>query len=126
MEYLRLKHFLAEGSLLFIKGKYQLRFNADDRFELKISSIQLLQEVREKLTKKVTFNIALNDVNEELITKIEDLFSKHKGIYPVDIQVNDAGDNFSLNFHAQKLSVSLNEEFMQVLTGYPELELKLN
>jgi hypothetical protein len=65
-------------------------------------------------------------VNEELITKIEDLFSKHKGIYPVDIQVNDAGDNFSLNFHAQKLSVSLNEEFMQVLTGYPELELKLN
>jgi DNA polymerase-3 subunit alpha len=57
-DYLRLKHFLAEGSLLFIKGKYQLRFNADDRFELKISSIQLLQEVREKLTKKVTFNIA--------------------------------------------------------------------
>src|SRR4030095_13019281 len=49
-EYLRNRHFLAEGNLLFLKGKYQLRFNSDDRYELKISSIQLLQEVRERLT----------------------------------------------------------------------------
>ncbi|MGB3073846.1 MAG: OB-fold nucleic acid binding domain-containing protein, partial [Chitinophagales bacterium] len=125
-EYLKLKHFLVEGTMLFVKGKYQLRYNSEDRYELKISSIQLLQDIRERLTKRVTLNISLNDVNDQLILKIEELFTKYKGNFPVAIQVNDKSDNFSLNFNAQKATVNLSEEFMHMVDEFPEVELKLN
>ena len=125
-DFLRMKHFLAPGSLLFVKGKYQPRYNSEDRFELKVLSIQLLQEVRERLTKKVTLNIFLSDVSDELITKIEELFTNHKGNLPVDIQVNDIGENFTLNFHAQKSGIELSEEFVETIRNYPEVEIKLN
>ena len=125
-DYLKMKHFLSEGTMLFVKGKYQLRYNSEDRYELKIVSIQLLQDIRERLTKRVTLNVSLTDVNDILILKIEDLLTKNKGNFPVAIQVNDVSDNFSLNFNAQKAAVNLSEEFMQLVSDLPEVELKLN
>ncbi|MBA2422993.1 MAG: hypothetical protein H0V61_07190, partial [Chitinophagales bacterium] len=124
-DYLKFKHFLAEGTLLFVKGKYQPRFNSDDRYELKITALQLLQDIRERLTKKVTMNIELADVNDQLIEKIEGLFTKYKGNYPVAIQVNDPLNNYSINLNVQKMAVSLTEEFMSAINNYPEVQIKL-
>lgn len=80
-DYLKMKHFLSEGTMLFVKGKYQLRYNSEDRYELKIVSIQLLQDIRERLTKRVTLNVSLTDVNDILILKIEDLLTKTRAIF---------------------------------------------
>ncbi len=124
-DYMKFKHFLTEGTLLFVKGKYQPKFNSDDRYELRITALQLLQDIRERLTKKVTMNIELADVNDQLISKIEDLFTKHKGNYPVAIQVNDPLNNYSINLNAQKMAVSLTEEFMSAINNYPEVQIKL-
>jgi DNA polymerase-3 subunit alpha len=125
-DYLRHKHFLEAGSLLFIKGKYQLRFNADDRWELKIASVQLLQEVREKLTKKLSLSFFIEDLSDELIGKIETLLQKHKGNYPVAIRVNEAQEGVALNFLSTRAQVSLTDEFMAEAGEIPELEIKLS
>jgi DNA polymerase-3 subunit alpha len=124
-DFLRYKHFLESGSMLFIKGKYQLRFNSDDRWELKISSVQLLQDVREKNTKRVSLAIPLNEVSEELILKMANLLTKYKGSYPVAIRVEDLEQNVALNFAALKSGVNLSEEFMTEVANVPEVEIRL-
>ena len=124
-DFLRYKHFLESGSMLFIKGKYQLRFNSDDRWELKISSVQLLQDVREKNTKRVSLAIPLDEVSEELILKMENLLTKYKGNYPVAIRVEDLDQNVALNFAALKSGVNLSEEFMTEVANVPEVEIRL-
>ena len=123
-DYLKNKHFLEAGTMLFIKGKYQLRYSSDDRWELKIASTQLLQDVREKLTKKVTMSFALHDVNDELIRIIDGLVKKYKGNFPVTIQVNDWKENFSLNMRAAQAGVNLSDDFMKEINAIPELEIK--
>jgi DNA polymerase-3 subunit alpha len=125
-DYLKYKHFLESGSMLFIRGKYQPRFNSDDRWELKISSVQLLQDVREKMTKKVMLVVSLPDVSDKVISKMEQLLVKHKGNYPVAVRVDDIMDSFSLNFLAAKSGVSLSEDFMSALDDIPEVEVKLS
>ncbi|MBA3647032.1 MAG: DNA polymerase III subunit alpha [Chitinophagales bacterium] len=125
-DYLRSKYLIEKGNLLFIKGKYQLRYAGDDRYELKISSMQLLQEVREKLTKKITLDIGLSDISDDLILKMENWFNHYKGNYPFSIRINDAVDNFSLCFNAQKGGVNLSEEFMSEIRSCPQLDIKLN
>lgn len=123
-DYLKNKHFLEAGTMLFLKGKYQLRYNSDDRWELKIASTQLLQDVREKLTKKVTMSFALHDVSDELISIIDGLVKNHKGNFPVTIQVNDWKENFSLNMNAAQAGVNLSDDFMKEVNAIPELEIK--
>ncbi len=125
-DYLRHKHLLGDGNMLFIKGKYQLRYNADDRWELKIASTQLLQDVREKLTRKVTMSFALQDVNDQLILMIGELVRKHKGNCPVSIQVIDWNENFSLNLKAAQAGISLSDDFMKEISLIPELKIVLN
>jgi hypothetical protein len=70
-------------------------------------------------------NIELADVNDQLIEKIEGLFTKYKGNYPVAIQVNDPLNNYSINLNVQKMAVSLTEEFMSAINNYPEVQIKL-
>jgi len=125
-DFLKYKHFLESGSMLFIRGKYQLRFNSDDRWELKISSVQLLQDVREKMTKKVTLTLSLPEVSDEVIGKMEKLLTKHKGNYPVAVRVDDVAESFSLNFAAAKSGVNLSDEFMSEMNEIPEVEIKLS
>ncbi|MEO5674234.1 MAG: DNA polymerase III subunit alpha [Chitinophagales bacterium] len=125
-DYLKHKHLLGEGNMLFIKGKYQLRYNADDRWELKISSTQLLQDVREKMAKKVTVSFALNDVNDTLITTIGELVTKYRGNFPISIQVNDFSENFSLNMKTAQSGVNLSDDFMKEINLIPELAIRFN
>jgi hypothetical protein len=58
-----------------------LRYNSEDRFELEDLFHSIVTgKVRERLTRKVTFNIALADVSDELISRIEELFTSIAGI----------------------------------------------
>ncbi|MFI5134988.1 MAG: OB-fold nucleic acid binding domain-containing protein, partial [Chitinophagales bacterium] len=125
-DFLKYKHFLESNSMLFIKGKYQPRFNSDDRWELKISSVQLLQDVREKMTKKVTLTVSLPEVSDETIDRMEKLLAKHKGNYPVAVRVDDIAESFSLNFAAAKSGVSLSDDFMSEVNEIPEVEIRLS
>ncbi len=125
-DYLRFKHFLVSGQMLFIKGKYQTRYNSSDVFEFKISSIQLLQEVKEKLTKSVTVNMNLSDINETLVSRLDTLFKKHPGNVQVQLKVVDNAENYLLSLKTKKIKVSPDNGLLHSIESETGLQFRLN
>ncbi len=124
-DYLKFKHLLEEGRMLFIRGRYQTRYNSQDQFELKITNIQLLQEVCNKLTKYVTLRLPLEGVTDRAIDDLLNIIQYYPGKLPLSIQVNDYSEHVSLNFQS-KQHVSLSQDLIQRLSQFEEVELKLN
>lgn len=124
-DYLRLKHFLVKDALLFVKGKVQTRFNSP-QLEFRISLIQLLVEIKDKLAQHLTLKVALSDISEELVKRLSQIVTMNSGKCSLRFAVIDRAERISLEMPSKKFKVSLNGEFIKMLEEIPEIEYKIN
>ena len=61
----------------------------NDQLEIKISAINLLSDVLEKLTKSITLRINLFDVNETFVVNSKNVIKEHKGPHQLKFHVFD-------------------------------------
>ena len=106
-QYTTFKNFLEEGYFLYIKAKVESRYNQPDQLELKVNSMQLLSDVIEKSINSVTLQIPIQDISEELITKIEKISKQNSGKGKLKFQIIDVADKISCEMKPRKLSVDI-------------------
>lgn len=88
-DYLKMKYMLEEGLALLVTGTVQKRFRDSDQIELKISSMSLLAEAMEKMTKKIVLSISIYDVNTEMIDRLQGAVYEYKGNCPFSVNFMD-------------------------------------
>ena len=128
-DYLRMKHFLVPGSFLFIKGKVQLRqWSKTGELEFKINSMELLSDLREKLTKKVILELRLDDLNDGLLSNLESLISNKKNgpTYPVEFRIVDPMRKLSIRMPSRSMKIDLSNETINDLNAIRDVKYKLN
>lgn len=125
-EYLKFKHFLMEGSMLMVKGRYQNRYNSEEQFEFKISNMMLLTEVREKLTHQISLLIDVDALNQNFINTLNKIINDHPGKIPFSIKLHDLRENLVLPLRSRKQKIDINSSLLEQLNKLPQVELKLN
>ena len=53
-DYIKFRNLLVDGYFLHIKGNIEEKFRQKDNWDLRIASMSLLSEMRDKLTKSMT------------------------------------------------------------------------
>ena len=118
-DYVKFKQYMVNGLFLYIKGKIQERFRQADNLEFKVSTIQLLSELREKLAKIITVNVNLTDLNEEFITRFSEIINENASIEPrnclLRFKIIDTDENISVLLPSKKIKVNLNNEMLELL-----------
>ncbi len=125
-DYLRFKHLLNDNQFLFIKGKVQPRFNSSDQFEVKVNSIQLLAEIGNKLSRSITINIDIHEVNKKKVSSLLDLLNSHKGSVPLKMNVRDSDEKWNVELQSKKLKVNLSKQLFEELEFKEGVEFKIN
>ncbi|WP_445725707.1 DNA polymerase III subunit alpha, partial [Flavobacterium sp.] len=67
-EYLKFRHFLVPNSFIYAKIFCRKGWNNDVR--ITFGTIQMLQDILEEFSKKITLNLSLKDINEANIQKL--------------------------------------------------------
>ncbi len=124
-DYLRFRHYLAEGFFLLISARVQQRFNAAEQLEIKITNIMLLPEVIEKNAHEIKLKLLLDDLNDELIEKIEASAKSNKGNCKITFAVYDSFEKLNLSFNAANIKVNA-QEFLNFVETVPELTYMMN
>lgn len=124
-DYVRCREYLVEGWFLFVKGKVQKRRRGElIEPEFKVHQVELLSELREKRAKELKLRVELGDINEEIVEKLEELFTQNKGKCRLNIEIVD--ERMKLNMPSRGLLVDPNNDVLQELRNMPELEVKLS
>jgi len=122
-DYLRLRHFLVPNSFLYAKIIGRKGWNNDVR--ITFSSIQLLQDVLEKFSKKITLSIANDEINETSIKKLSTIFEKFKGKKPLSFDVYDKEEQIKLTLPSRSFKVDISNELIETLNN-EQIHFKLN
>ncbi|WP_285009192.1 DNA polymerase III subunit alpha [Pedobacter faecalis] len=77
-DFIKFKQFLTEGYFLQIRGRVAERFRKEGDWEFKITAINLLSEIRDKLAKCVTIQVPLERVTDDFMRQINDILEINK------------------------------------------------
>ncbi|MNK43168.1 DNA polymerase III subunit alpha [compost metagenome] len=77
-DFIKFKQFLTDGYFLQIRGRVGERFRKEGDWEFKITSINLLSELRDKLAKSVTIQVPIERVNDDFMTQILAVLENNK------------------------------------------------
>ena len=79
---------------------------AEDELEVKITSMELLPDVKEELVQKITIIIPLSVLNSALVTELATLTKEHPGKRNCILKVTDDADvsHMSIDLISRRLS----------------------
>ncbi len=124
-EYLRHKAMIGDDRFLFIKGQVRPRFNAPDIFELKVTQVQDLSLVREKMVRSVTLKVMLGDLSGELVDKVSGIVKQNPGRCTLKFSVVDKTDRLAIELPSKGPGISLSDRFLSAMKALPEIVVKV-
>ena len=123
--YLNYKKYLEAGYYLYIKGRVDNRWGKEDDFEFKISSIEMLTDVREKYIKNISVEVDLERLDDQFISLIFDKIKGNDGTASLNFIVTNRKEQMAISMRSSKYKVSLTNEMLQTLDDLG-LTYKLN
>lgn len=122
-DYLKFKHFIdLDGTPLFLQGSYQPRFRNAEELEFKVSSMMLLENVREEKTKRFTVQVPLSGITPELLEGLEQVCVDHPGKFTLKVCLMDDVDRYSVDLQSRRFRVDGSNRMVERL----EQDLKLS
>ncbi|MDB4926254.1 DNA polymerase III subunit alpha [Mucilaginibacter sp.] len=82
-DYVKFRNLMVDGYFLHIKGNIEEKFRQKDNWDLRIATMSLLSEMRDKLTKSLTVYLELNALNDQLLTHIQEVIETNNQKYPM-------------------------------------------
>jgi DNA polymerase-3 subunit alpha len=118
-QYIKFKQYMIDGLFLYVKGKIEERYRNTGNFEFKVNNIQLLSELRDKLTKLITIDIPINRLNEDLLLKVDTILKSNEKVQPrnctLQFRVYDAEEKIFIVMPSKKIKVNPNNELLELL-----------
>jgi DNA polymerase-3 subunit alpha len=115
-DYLNFKTFIeTSNAMLHVAGRYQQRWNNENEFEFKITKIDLLSEIRSKLTKFLTLEISSLEVSDKLINEINSIISKYPGKTKLRIKFVDEEEGIVVGASSSTKAIELNNDLFREL-----------
>ena len=125
-DYIRFKEYMMNDWFLYIKGKAQKRRWGDpSQMEFKITSMEILGELREKVAKSITIDMELKSIREPFISELFELIDTNRGKCRLFMNVIDADDRVKVEFRSKSITVGITNELVKTLEDWPEVKYKL-
>lgn len=130
-DFLKFKSFLTEGYFLQIRGRVGERFGKAGDWEFKITAINLMSELRDKLAKSLTIQVPIERVNDQLMREIEAILADNKANSEqqncqLNFAVFDSEKQIMLDLPSKNLKINPNNKFLEQLMGMNVVNYKLN
>ncbi|MCE3225978.1 MAG: polymerase subunit alpha [Bacteroidetes bacterium] len=124
-DFVEYNKFMVQGLFVFVKARVQDRFNQPGSLELKLSKIELLEQVRENAFSTIKLKVKLNHVNDELIMKLESLINTKAGKSNIEFYVEDEEQHLNLKLFSKKSKVAIDNDFLYELDKITDVKYDL-
>ncbi|WP_159636162.1 DNA polymerase III subunit alpha [Sphingobacterium composti Ten et al. 2007 non Yoo et al. 2007] len=130
-DYVKFKSYLEDGYFVQIRGLVQERFRQVGNWGFELKSIQLLSELRDKFAKNFTIQIALHQLNDDMIHKIHDLVEStvtegEVANCSLKFMVVDVKENIAVEMPAKSRKIKITNELLETIEEMEGVKYKLN
>ncbi|MFV0469717.1 MAG: DNA polymerase III subunit alpha [Dysgonomonas sp.] len=114
-DYINFGKYGRQGLYVYIKGKIQSRRFNENQLELKILSIQLLPDVKDKLIENIKIILPLHELNTQMVEEISILTKNNIGNTLLYFEIVDGEKNMKIDLFARGLKIDIKKELIDYL-----------
>jgi DNA polymerase III subunit alpha len=114
-DYLKYRPYLLNGQKLMLTIEYKERYMNAEKLELKVNNIMLLDDVRKKLTKKVTLQLPLEAIDETVTNFLITNIKANPGTTDLILQITDSKAQNTIRLKTQGYRTWLNDDLLQFI-----------
>ncbi|KAA6327474.1 DNA polymerase III subunit alpha, partial [termite gut metagenome] len=111
---------------LYINARCQPKQWRPNELEIKVTSINLLSNVKETLIGRITILIPLMTLNAQLITELSTLARKSQGKTELYFKVTDTDEKMQVDFVSRPVKVTVGKELIEYIESYEGVEFRIN
>lgn len=125
-DYINFSKYGKPGLYVYIKGRVQPRRFDANQFELKINSIQLLPDVKDKVIEKITISLPLHEMNTQIIEELSILTKNNPGNTLLYFDVVDGEHNMKVELFARNIKINIKKALVDYLELNENIVFKIN
>ena len=119
-DFIKFKQFLTDGYFLQIRGRVAERFRKEGDWEFKITSINLLSELRDKLAKCVTIQVPIERISDDFMSQINAILEDNKSSTDQQncqllFDIYDREQNVNIKMPSKSVKINPNNHFLEQL-----------
>jgi DNA polymerase-3 subunit alpha len=121
-DYLKYRHLLVPNTFLY--GRVFVREGWIDRNtgkkkepRLQYNNLQMLHDVMEKYSKKITLEIPLERLDEEKVVSLKSLVKTNKGEKQLHLLIYENNEKIHLNMLSRKYRIAISKKMLEQLEG---------
>ncbi len=125
--YIKFRNYVDQtGNVLYVKGAYQTDRHDPERKRFWVSDIQLLSEMREKRSMKVTLSMSLSNLDQEVLRGLEDLLKTHPGKDTIVLKVVEHTEQFDVLLRSKQGGIHADKPVLNTLGKFGDVTLTVS
>jgi len=127
-DYMKFTNYLDKGKNLLITGFFKTGWKKEgepDRYEFKITSINLLETAKQSLTKSIEISMHVASVNEEMVQFFDKNIKSNPGKSSLRFNIVEPTENLVVSLFNNDRGFSMNEDMAEYLLNNPDVEVSV-
>ncbi len=112
-DYLKYRHLLQVGCFVYLQGKVEERWGRPGVWQFMPRTVQLLSDIRQKLTKALVVHVDVKNVDDDLIAYLEKLGSDHSGNCVLKLNIWDEEEQIGVDLLSRRFKVNPENELIE-------------
>ncbi len=130
-DYIKFKNLMFDGYFLQVRGTIEEKFRQKDNWDLRVSQMVLLSELRDKLTKSITISLNLNEICSDLLNDLQGLVEANNQKYAVKncmlrFQVKDKEEAIAIEMPSRNFKINPADDFIDSVKELTKNQPQLN
>jgi len=125
-DYINFSKYGRKGLYVYVTARVQPRHYNPSQFELKINSIQLLPDVKDKLIDKIVIKLPLHELNSQMIEELSTLIKGNEGNTLLYFEIIDGKQNIKLDMFARGMKINIRKELIDYLNESESITFNIN
>ncbi len=124
-DYVKFQNYLEKGQNILCNGYFRPKYNRPTEFEFKITSMSLLETVKQSLTRSIDISIHPVGVTAELVDFVDKNLKQYPGKTTLRFNIYEPKENLKLSLYSLERSFMMNEEMADYLLNNPDFEINV-
>jgi DNA polymerase-3 subunit alpha len=117
-DYINNRKFMEVGYFIYIRGKVQNRWQKENDFELKVQTIEMLNDTRDRYLNKLTLTAELPMLNKDLLSFLQTLPKTKPGNCVLNLEIVDHQEQSQIKLLSTKVKFSPQNEVLNTLEEF--------